>query len=164
MTLAQRTVAVGDPWTAPPSEGPTRLTGVAPGRIAIFGQYWPVDRQRIGFAPAAAQGDARDVRYFVEVPRPADGRWPVAASGAEWSGILVKGGLPGTMERLFRALGYRVADDHYTLYISVRSMRLGHYLRALQFGLGAFVFLLFAVLQRRYVRRTRMPPGARSYA
>lgn len=138
-----------------PTEGPTQLIGVAPARVGVYGTYWMVGYRHIGFAPAASSPALRSVRFFVEVPPGRDGLYPRTTAATAWTGILVEGGLPGAMQRLFRANGYVIPARHYTLYQSEASMRIVYLVRTAQFALVAAMLLGFATWQRRNVNRLR---------
>lgn len=147
--------AVGEAEREMPTEGPTQLIGVAPGRVGVYGNYWTLGYYHIGFAPAVGSAGLRGVRYFIEVPPDRDGRYPRATAQTAWSGILVEGGLPGAMQRLFRAKGYQIPLRYYTLYRSEASMRVVWLVRVVQFAGVALLFLGFGFWQRRNVRKMR---------
>jgi hypothetical protein len=146
---------VGEAEREMPTEGPTQLIGVAPGRVAVYGTYWVLSYRHIGFAPASSSEGLRGVRYFIEVPPGKDGRYPRFTAQTSWTGILVEGGLPGAMQRLFRANGYIIPTRYYTLYQSEASMRVVWLVRAAQFAAVALLVLGFAFWQRRNVRNLR---------
>jgi hypothetical protein len=146
---------VGEAEREMPTEGPTQLIGVAPGRVAVYGTYWVLSYRHIGFAPASSSEGLRGVRYFVEVPPGKDGLYPRFTGKTSWTGILVEGGLPGAMQRLFRANGYIIPTRYYTLYQSEASMRVVWLVRAMQFAGVALLVLGFAFWQRRNVRNLR---------
>jgi hypothetical protein len=144
---------VGEAERGMPTEGPTQLIGVAPGRVAVYGTYWVLGYRHIGFAPGSSSAGLRGVRYFIEVPPGKDGRYPRFTTQTSWTGLLVEGGLPGAMQRLFRANGYIIPVRYYTLYQSEASMRVVLLVRATQFAAVALLVLGFGFWQRRNVRR-----------
>jgi hypothetical protein len=146
---------VGEAEREMPTEGPTQLIGVAPGRVGVYGTYWVAGYRHIGFAPASSSEGLRGVRYFIEVPPGKDGRYPRFTSATSWTGILVEGGLPGAMQRLFRANGYVIPQRYYTLYQSEASMRVVWLVRTAQFAAVALLVLGFAFWQRRNVKNMR---------
>jgi hypothetical protein len=152
-----RVHAVGEAEREMPTEGSTQLIGTSPGRVGVYGTYWMLGYKHIGFAPAASSVGLRGVRYFVEVPADRNGLYPRFTTATTWTGILVEGGLPGAMQRLFRANGYIIPQRYYTLYQSEASMRIVWLVRVVQFAVVALLFLGFAFWQRRNVSRMRGP-------
>jgi hypothetical protein len=149
----RRVHAVGEVERETPTEGSTQLIGTSPGRVGVYGTYWVSGYKHIGFAPATSSVGLRGVRYFVEVSPGRDGLYPRYTTATSWNGILVEGGLPGSMQRLFRAKGYIVPQRYYTLYRSESSMRIVWLVRAFQFAFVALLFLGFAFWQWRNMRR-----------
>jgi hypothetical protein len=77
-----------------------------------------------------------------------------------WSGLLVEGGLPGTVRVLFNYIGVGTAGTYYTLYEDEHSLKVRFWLQTIQWAvLGLFViFLIF--LQTRTIRKLERPDDA----
>lgn len=138
-----------------PGEGPAELVGTMDyGRIASFSRGILFLRRSELYAPILPpDGTRRDIRYFVEFSPEERGLIDGGSSLSRRRGILVRNDLPGALVRLYRYLGYYPASRYYTLYASSETIRWPFYMIALQFALGAAVFLLAAALQGLHVRR-----------
>jgi hypothetical protein len=150
-----RDVVLGTPSARAPSEGATRLTGVIVyKRTAAFTQGLLVMRRGARYAPVFPPVEHDNViRYFIELA-PQDHVQPrMADAVVTRTGTLVRDNLPGAVVRLFRYVGYRVATPHYVLYASPLTMRWPYYVAAIEFALGALLFLIVGLFQRRHVRR-----------
>jgi hypothetical protein len=150
-----REVVLGTASDRAPAEGAVRLVGVIVyKRTAAFTQGLLVMRRGARYAPVFPPGDHDNmIRYFIELA-PQDHLQPrMEDAVVVRTGILVRDSLPGALVRLFRYAGYRVASPHYVLYASPLTMRWHYYVTAVEFALGALVFLIVALFQRRHVRR-----------
>lgn len=151
-----RTVTLGTSSDTAPQEGPTQLVGaIVYDRTTAFSQGLPLVRRGARYAPVVTPGaPPAPLRFFIELgpqerldPRPTD-RVAVTRTG-----ILTRGGLPGAIVRLYRYAGYRVEWPYYVLFASPLTMRWPYYVAAMEFALGALVFLLCGLFQRRHVRK-----------
>jgi hypothetical protein len=136
-----------------PPEGAVRLSGTVDyGRIASFSRGILLVRRSELYAPIIPAG-MKDVpvRYFVEFSP--DERTGIrdGASLQRRSGILVRSDLPGALVRLYRYLGYDIGKPYYVLYASSMTIRWPYYMIAVQFALGALVFLITGLFQRRHM-------------
>jgi len=145
-----REISIAD---ANPPEGAVRLSGTVDyGRIASFSRGILLVRRSELYAPIIPAGTNGPIRYFVEFSP--DERTGIrdGASLKHRAGILVRGDLPGALVRLYRYLGYDIDEPYYVLYASSMTMRWPYYMIALQFGIGAIVFVLVGLVQRRHVK------------
>jgi hypothetical protein len=138
-----------------PGEGPARLVGtVNYGRLASFSRGILFLRRTSIYAPVVSGvGHDEPIRYFIEFLPTERAYISNGASVTHRRGILVRGDLPGGLRRLYHYLGYRAAPHYYVLYASPLTMRWPYYLAAIQFGFGALVFLVVALIQRRHAAR-----------
>lgn len=133
-------------------EGPTILAGaIIYERTAGFDEDLLVVRRSFRFAPIIGpQEDGGDLRFFVQFA-------PVNASTRggvrQVRGVLRREGLPGEVIRLFRYAGYRIEEPHYVLFTEPAAMRWPYWTAVAQFAVGGLLALLFALLQRRRIRR-----------
>jgi hypothetical protein len=150
-----RDIVLGTASDRAPSEGPARITGaIVYKRTAAFTQGLLVMRRGARYAPVFPPVEHDNViRYFIELA-PQDHVQPrMADAVVTRTGTLVRDNLPGAVVRLFRYVGYRVATPHYVLYASPLTMRWPYYVAAIEFALGALLFLIVGLFQRRHVRR-----------
>jgi hypothetical protein len=145
----QVNVVAGDP-----GEGPAIMQGtVHYGRLASFSRGILFFRRTSIYAPVmSGTGLDQPVRYFVEFLPGERADITNGGSITHRRGILVRNDLPGALRRLYDYLGYRTAPHYYILYASPLTIRWPYYLVAIQFALGAVVFVVVALLQRRRVR------------
>ena len=101
------------------------------------------------YAPVIEPGQARALRYFVELP--ADPRDP----HPDFTHPLleVKGQLPGAVVALYRKVGYNVPRDRYVLSPSMNSVQLPYRIGAGQLLIGAIIAFVIGRLQRRRITR-----------
>ena len=148
-----QTISVGDPDAAAPREGPTRLVGGAPGRLAIFDQYWHIDSRDVAFFPYTAAGsNGQYSSYFIQIHYDRK-KGAAQVSAPVWRGTLVRRGLPGTMRSLYAGLGLRIPEEHFTLYTSREAMRSPYLVQAAQLAITSLVLLICALFQRRQRKR-----------
>lgn len=139
-----------------PREGPTTITGdIIYERTAGFDEDLLLARRSFRFAPLVGPQDEEGrLRFFVQFA-PVDERTRGGTSTV--SGVLKRDGLPGEVVRLFRYAGYELDDPHYVLFTESAAMRWPYLTAMAQFAVGALLALLFALLQRRRIRRVTSP-------
>lgn len=136
------------------TEGPARLVGGEVGDVALFGQSWLVGGDRMAFAPYRAPSDRPGAAsLFVQLPTPDNGGRPKFRQQTSWSGIIVKGGLPGTVRTLFGSAGTNIAEPHYTLYASEYDLRIWYWLQSIQWALVTLFLLGCTWLLSRQAKR-----------
>ena len=140
---------------AEPAEGPAELVGTAGyGRIASFSRGILFIRRSELYAPILAfDGNRDNIRYFVEFSPDERQLIHSGSSLTRRRGILVRNDMPGALVRLYRYLGYYPAKRYFVLYASSATIRWPYYMIALQFGLGAAVFVVCALFQQRHMRK-----------
>lgn len=148
------TVVLGETDATKLAEGPTRLVGGTSGEIAIFKKAWLIDRYDIAYTPLTVgpHGD-QNVKFFSETDPPKQPGKAFPANAPVRTGILVKGGMPGTMRALYQGLGYRIGKPYYTLYASKQSLAFPYFLQVVELALFTLLFGIFAWLQRRHVKK-----------
>jgi hypothetical protein len=139
------------------SEGSTRLVGGELGKVATFGQFWFLDDRHVAYAPYRAPGLENDAtQLFVQLQADSSESLAKIVQRPSWSGILVEGGLPGTMRSLFASLGARPGEPYFTLYPDRAALQSLYWVQAAQLALLALFFGLLGFLQsRRIARMTR---------
>lgn len=157
-TRSSQTLAVGiDDTGIEPSEGSTRLVAGRIGRVAIFRQFWFIGDAATAFAPyTAVEADDRNARYFVEIDFEQIDDLRGKLNRPVWSGLLVEGGLPGTMRALYEKFGIAVPPRHYTLYSTRAKAQSIYWIKAGQLGLASLILLLLGWAQQR--RANRLAP------
>jgi hypothetical protein len=136
------------------SEGPSRLTGGEVGLVAYFGQYWFLDDSFVAYAPYRQPGAKNQpARLFVMLRAESREKLVEAAQRPAWTGILVEGGLPGTIRTLFRGYDIPVGQQYFTLYPDRKAIQARYWVQAGQLLLVALALLLFGLFQRRRARR-----------
>ena len=157
-TRSAQMIAVGiDDAGIEPSEGSTRLVAGRMGRVAVFRQFWFIGDAATAFAPyTPVEADGRNARYFVEIDFEQIDDLRGKLNRPVWSGLLVEGGLPGTMRALYEKFGIAVPPHHYTLYSSRAKAQSIYWIKAGQLGLSAIILLLLGWAQQR--RANRLAP------
>lgn len=137
-----------------PPEGPVRLSGTVDyGRIASFGRGILLFQRSELYAPVIPAGmKDMPVRYFVEFSPEERAEIRDGSSLQRRSGILVRSDLPGALVRLYRYLGYDIGTPYYVLYASPMTIRWPYYMIAVQFLIGAVVFLITGIFQHRHMK------------
>ncbi len=100
-----------------------------------------IHNERNLYAPMIIRGSAAGTgRIFVDEYVDGDVDQPLpTASGNQFKGVLVEGGLPNDMWRQFARIGVRVTDPYYVLRTGPDGDREGYYVAA---GLSGFVAAL----------------------
>lgn len=142
------------------TEGPARLVGGEVGDVALFGQSWLVGGDRMAFAPYRAPSDRPGAAsLFVQLPTPDNGGRPKFRQQTSWSGIIVKGGLPGTVRTLFGSAGTNIAEPYYTLYASEYDLKIWYWLQSFQWALVTLFLLGCTWLLSRQAKRLEKSTG-----
>ena len=148
-----RTIAASEFGAVPVQEGPTRMVGGELGTVIFFGQDWPIGDDRMAFSPyrpvASTTGPAR---VFVQLETTGKKDRKSIVQRPAWSGIMVEGGLPGTVRVLFNYVGVGIADPYYTLYQNEHALKIRFWLQAIQWALLTLFLSLLIVLQRRTIK------------
>jgi hypothetical protein len=161
-------VSVDAGQAAPPPTGPAVLHGqIVHPLTATHTRRFLIGARSEYFAPVVAvpkdgQKNTPPIRYFVELPAPLTGPQAVISPLTQRSGVLVRNGLPGSIEQLYQEAGHAVEAPFYVLYVSPDTLRRPYYITACQLLLAALVALIAALVQRRHVRQigTREGQGA----
>ncbi len=151
---ARRVMSVSS-WGPNLPDGPVRLIGGQPDRrVLVMNTSYVIGQRETAFAHLNdGSGDAGSSgRFFVQMSRRADGSF--ALPGRD--GILVRGGLPGTIRVLYGTLNLPIAAPSYVLYRDAVSVRLPRLLSAAEFTAFALIFALAAALQSWRMRRLRI--------
>lgn len=153
---------------ADPGEGATILTNGVRGRgVSFHTQRLFFSSRTIRFAVVPLRDAAGGLvpRYFVELG-PDETNWPDA--DRPWpvrrEGVLVRNGLPGPLEQMYRQRGYALTKPYYVLYRDAPPVRHPFMLAALQIGLIALATLLVGWRQHRHVRTLEKAEAERAAA
>lgn len=147
-----QTIAASDAGSITISEGPARLVGGEIGTVIFFGQDWFLADDRMAFAPYRPAGSGA-ATLFVQLNVNKSGKLVSFSQRPAWSGILVKGGLPGTVRSLFNGIGVGINDTYYTLYRDEYSMKIRYWLQTVQWLILTAFLAAFTSLQSRRVKR-----------
>ncbi|MET0181038.1 MAG: hypothetical protein ABW194_11245, partial [Novosphingobium sp.] len=139
-----------------PGEGATLLTNALRGRGVshhtqrLFFRYRTI---RFAVVPLRDRRGELVPRFFVELA-PEEPNWPSRgpASPADRSGYLVRNGLPGPLDQMYRQRGYKLTEPYYVLYREKAPIQYRFELAAFQIGLLALVSMLVGWRQRRHLR------------
>lgn len=137
-----QTIAASEAGSVSIVEGPARLVGGELGPVVVFGQNWTLGRDRTAFAPyLVASKRSNPAIMFVQLPVPDRATVSSFRQQPSWSGIIVEGGLPGTVRALLRSAGVSFGSPYYTLYASEYDLKIWYWLEAIQWALVT-LFLL----------------------
>jgi hypothetical protein len=165
MSRPTRLIAAEAPAAQPLPRGPALLRGeILYTRTSAFTQDLLFTRRGVRFAPLVAPGrQDRSIRYFVELPPSIhDAQLPADLISTR-AGILMRGGLPGSILRLYHYAGYRIEQPYYVLFASTLTMRWPYYVTAAQLAIAALAVLLAALVQHRHILRlTRAKEAAKA--
>jgi len=128
---------------SPPILGPTELRGrVLYDEVAVLNEDAVLSHSRDRFAPIVGEGaDQETFRFFVELPSDVPG---LGSQKNTYFGILRRRGLPGDLEKLYRYSGYKIPDEYYVLFSSVKAMRREYIDEIIELN----VFLIFLVIMQ----------------
>ena len=124
------------------------------GTVIFFGQDWIIGSDRMAFSPYRAAGSSDGVsRVFIQLEATKKNGREEVVQAPSWSGIIVEGGLPGTVRVLFNSIGVGIADPYYTLYKNEYALKVRHWLQALQWTILGIFLAIIGFVQTRTVRK-----------
>lgn len=148
-----QTIAASEVGTVAISEGPARLVGGEMGEIIFFGQDWFIGDDRMAFSPYRPTGTSDGLaRLFIQIEATKKEQLQSIVQRPAWSGIIVEGGLPGTVRVLFNSLGIKISDPYFTLYQNEASLKIRYWLQAIQWVILGLFFGLLVTLHGRTIR------------
>ena len=148
-----QTIVASEFGTVPVKEGPARLVGGELGTMIFFGQDWFIGDDRMAFSPYRTSSNGDDLAHvFVQLEVSRKSELDRIVQRPSWSGILVEGGLPGTVRVLFNYVGVGISQPHYTLYNNEYSLKIRYWLQAIQWAMLAAFFLFLVALQTRTIK------------
>ncbi|MDC8753590.1 hypothetical protein OIK40_02910 [Erythrobacter sp. sf7] len=149
-----RTIAASEFGAVPINEGPTRIVGGELGTVIFFGQDWFIGDDRMAFSPyrPVADGDGLS-RVFVQLETTGTRGREAIVQRPAWSGIIVEGGLPGTVRVLFNYIGVGISDPYYTLYQNEYALKVRFWLQAMQWAFLTLFLTLLIVSQTRTIKK-----------
>jgi len=148
------TVTVTENSSIPLREGSARLVGGEVGTMFTFGQSWLLGEHRKFYAVYQVPGPNREgATFFVDLGPVGVKQLPSLRQRTTWSGLLVKGGLPGTTRPMLRAAGIKLTDPYYTLYPDRRTLQASYFVQLGQMALLALLLALVSVFYNRYIAR-----------
>jgi len=150
--IQQITLERGQRDPVNPREGYSAISGAIDGQMAArFGENMTLDKQYIYFAPIRSSSMRQGaVRYFTEIIPTGDRAKPFDVPA---KGILRRNALPGEIEQLYLNIGMKIDKPYYVLYTSPSPVKWRYYRYAMQFGLIAALFAIFAYLERRRIKK-----------
>lgn len=148
------TLTVSENWSVPLREGSARLVGGEVGTMFTFGQSWWIGEHRKFFAVYQVPGLNREgASFFVDLGPVDVKQLPGLRQRTTWSGLLVKGGLPGTTRPMLRGAGIKVSDPYYTLYPDRRTLQASYFVQLGQMALLALLLALVSIFYNRHIAR-----------
>lgn len=148
-----RTIAASEFGSVPVQEGPTRIVGGELGTVIFFGQDWSVGDDRVAFSPYRPVADSNGpARVFVQLEATGKKDGGSIVQRPAWSGIIVEGGLPGTVRVLFNYIGVGISDPYYTLYQNEYALKVRFWLQAIQWAFLTLFLSFLILLQRKTIR------------
>jgi hypothetical protein len=148
-----RTIAASEFGAVPIHEGPTRIVGGELGTVILYGQDWSIGDDRMAFSPYRPVADSTGpARVFVQLETTGKKDRGSIAQRPVWSGIIVEGGLPGTVRVLFNYIGVGISDPYYTLYQNEYALKVRFWLEASQWAFLTLFLTLLIGLQRKTIR------------
>jgi hypothetical protein len=149
-----RTVAASEFGAVPITEGPTRIVGGELGSVIFFGQDWFIGDDRMAFAPYRPVADNKGpARVFVQLKAAGKKDRETIVQRPAWSGIIVEGGLPGTVRVLFNYIGIRISEPYYTLYANEYALKIRFLLQAVQWTFLTLFLAVLVLIQTGTVRK-----------
>jgi hypothetical protein len=148
------TVTVSENSSIPLREGSARLVGGEVGTMFTFGQSWLLGEHRKFYAVYQVPGPNREgATFFVDLGSVGVKQLSNLRQRTTWSGLLVKGGLPGTTRPMLRSAGIKLTDPYYTLYPDRRTLQASYFVQLGQMALLALLLALVSVFYNRYIAR-----------
>jgi len=149
-----QTIAASEANAVPIVDGPARLVGGEVGAVVLFGQSWFLGGDRMAFAPYRATAKNPDAAtLFVQLPVLDNEKPPSFQQQTSWSGIIVEGGLPGTVRTLLNSAGVGISSPYFTLYASNYDLRIWYWLQSIQWALVTLFLLASTWLLSRQAKR-----------
>lgn len=149
-----RTIAASEVGDVTVQEGPARLVGGELGTVIFFGQDWLIGSERMAFSPYREVGDSDGMsRVFVQLEATAKNGREEIVQAPSWTGIIVEGGLPGTVRVLFNSIGVEIADQYYTLYKNEYALKVRQWLQAVQWTILGIFLAFVAFVQTRTIKK-----------
>lgn len=162
-----RTIAASEFGAVPVQEGPTRIVGGELGTVIFFGQDWSIGDDRMAFSPYRPVADSTGpARVFVQLETTGKKDRESIVQRPAWSGIIVEGGLPGTVRVLFNYIGVGISDPYYTLYQNEYALKVRFWLQAIQWAFLTLFLSLLILLQGKTIRnleRQKVAAAAPAY-
>ena len=156
-----RTIAASEFGSVPVQEGPTRIVGGELGTVIFFGQDWFIGDDRMAFSPYRPVADSDGLsRVFVQLETTGKKDREAIAQRPAWSGIIVEGGLPGTVRVLFNYIGVGISDPYYTLYQNEYALKVRFWLQSIQWAFLTLFLILLVLLQRKTIRNLERQKSA----
>lgn len=151
-----QSLAASEFGTTTIAEGPTRVVGGELGTIISFGQDWQFSENRNIYAPYRSTSmDKEPNIVFIKLSVGKSENLTRLRSRPAWSGILVRGGMPGTIRSLFGSVGVKIANPHFTLYPDLASIRSTYWVQAGQLALLVLLLLFLGWRQSKRVAKLR---------
>lgn len=148
-----RTIAASEFGAVPVQEGPTRIVGGELGTVIFFGQDWSIGDDRMAFSPYRPVADsAGPARVFVQLETTGKNDRASIVQRPAWSGIIVEGGLPGTVRVLFNYIGVGISEPYYTLYQNEYALKVRFWLQAIQWAFLTLFLSMLILFQRKTIR------------
>lgn len=156
-----RTIAASEFGSVPVQEGPTRIVGGELGTVIFFGQDWFIGDDRMAFSPYRPVADSDGLsRVFVQLETTGKKDREAIVQRPAWSGIIVEGGLPGTVRVLFNYIGVGISDPYYTLYQNEYALKVRFWLQSVQWTFLTLFLILLVLLQRKTIRNLERQKSA----
>lgn len=148
-----REVAANQQANLAPAEGAVRISGdVLMSRMTTLEQNLLVNRRQLRLAPILPGPGESTVRYLVQVTPTDVEAARTGKTAVQFTGILVKQGLPGSLRTLYRDAGIPLADKVMVLYRYPGTMRRPYIVAGMQCAIMAMIVLLGWLWQRRHIR------------
>lgn len=133
------------------ADGPARLDGGMIGnQVIVYRQGVFFAQREVALAPLA---DTQGKRIFVEVQRDNQGKFTKPIS----HGVLVRNSLSGPVRFWLTREGITTAEPYFVLYKDMTASRQPMFLLAGALALGAVLFGLASLFQRRHIRKIKQP-------
>jgi hypothetical protein len=156
-----RTITASEFGAVPIQEGPTRIVGGELGTVIFFGQDWFIGDDRMAFSPYRPVADSKGLaRVFVQLETTGTRDRESIVQRPVWSGIIVEGGLPGTVRVLFNYIGVGISDPYYTLYQNEYALKIRFWLQAIQWVFLTLFLTFLIVSQTRTIRKLERQKAA----
>lgn len=136
-----------------PTEGAVRISGdVLMSRMTTLEQNLVFNRRQLRLAPILPGPGERTVHYLVQVTPTDVEAARTGTTAMQFTGTLVKQGLPGSLRTLYRDAGIPLAEKVMVLYRYPGTMRRPYIVASMQCAIMAMIVLLAWFWQRRHLR------------